>query len=160
MNRERWFLEMGLGAGGYAPGTKLQPAGDNYCQATVNSTGQAAFIMAQGASVSANNTLLVAAGLPQGQFGYFLTSQTQDFVNPPGSSGFLCLGGAIGRFTSQVQNSGPEGVISIAVDLTALPQPTGPVAVMPGDTWNFQCWYRDVGNTNNFTDAVEIMFQP
>jgi hypothetical protein len=33
------------------------------------------------------------------------------------------------------------------------------VAVLPGDTWNFQAWYRDVGGTNNSTDGVEITFQ-
>ena len=32
------------------------------------------------------------------------------------------------------------------------------VAVQPGDTYNFQCWYRDIGNTNNFTDGVSILF--
>ncbi len=45
------------------------------------------------------------------------------------------------------------------MDLTAVPQPTGNVAVQPGDTWNFQAWYRDIGNTNNFTDAVSVLFQ-
>ena len=34
-----------------------------------------------------------------------------------------------------------------------------PVAVQPGDTWNFQAWYRDIGNTNNFTDAVAVTFE-
>ena len=29
----------------------------------------------------------------------------------------------------------------------------------PGDTLNFQAWYRDVGGTNNFTDAVSVLFQ-
>lgn len=28
----------------------------------------------------------------------------------------------------------------------------------PGETWSFQAWYRDVSNTNNFTDAVSITF--
>ncbi len=37
---------------------------------------------------------------------------------------------------------------------------TGPVSVVqPGDTWNFQCWYRDTFNTNNFTDGVSVTFQ-
>ena len=31
-------------------------------------------------------------------------------------------------------------------------------SVMPGETLNFQCWYRDLGNTNNFTDAVSVVF--
>ncbi len=29
----------------------------------------------------------------------------------------------------------------------------------PGDMLFFQAWYRDVGNTNNFTDAVSVTFQ-
>ncbi len=33
------------------------------------------------------------------------------------------------------------------------------VAVLPGETWNFQCWYRDAGGTNNFTDVVSVLFQ-
>ncbi len=68
------------------------------------------------------------------------------------------MGGAIGRY-NQLQNIivGPTG--SIQIDLTAVPQPAGLVAVVPGETWNFQCWYRDVGNTNNFTDAVSVTFQ-
>ena len=36
-----------------------------------------------------------------------------------------------------------------------LVNPTGPVQV--GETWHFQCWYRDVG-TSNFTDAVAVSF--
>ena len=59
---------------------------------------------------------------------------------------------------NQPQNviTGPMGAISI--DLTSMPV-NPPVAAQPGDTWNFQCWYRDVANTNNFTDAVSILFQ-
>ena len=34
-----------------------------------------------------------------------------------------------------------------------------PVAVTPGQAWNFQCWYRDLGGGNNFTDVVRIVFQ-
>ena len=32
-----------------------------------------------------------------------------------------------------------------------------PVAILPGQTWRFQCWHRD-GNSNNFTDAVAVTF--
>ena len=99
---------------------------------------------------------LTADLLPPAQFGYFLTSQTQGFFNPPGSNGFICLGGSIGRF-NQPQNVGQGPTFSIQVDLTNIPV-NPPVAVMPGESWNFQCWYRDVGNTNNFTDGVNIQF--
>ncbi len=45
------------------------------------------------------------------------------------------------------------------LDLTSMPQPTGPVSVQPSETWGFLAWYRDVGNTTNFTDAVSVLFQ-
>ncbi len=138
----------------------LPPLGNQYCGPGVpNSSGASAVITADGSkSVVVNDVTLTAAQLPVGQFGFFLTSQTQGFFNPPGSNGFICLGGAIGRF-NQPQNIGQGPTFSIQVDLTAVPRPTGPVAVQPGDTWNFQAWYRDVGNTNNFTDAVSVTFQ-
>jgi hypothetical protein len=44
------------------------------------------------------------------------------------------------------------------VHLNAIPTPTAFVPVQPGQTWNFQAWYRDLGGTNNFTDALSIMF--
>ncbi len=44
------------------------------------------------------------------------------------------------------------------IDLNNLPLPVGQ-QTMPGDMLFFQAWYRDVGNTNNFTDAVSVTFQ-
>jgi hypothetical protein len=43
----------------------------------------------------------------------------------------------------------------------AIPLGTGPVAILPGETWNFQAWYRDLnpGTTSNFTDGISITFQ-
>ena len=78
--------------------------------------------------------------------------------NPPNSNGFICLGGGIGSY-NQPQNIGQGPSFSIQIDLTAVPQPANLVAVQPGETWNFQAWYRDIGNTNNFTDAVSVQFQ-
>ena len=75
---------------------------------------------------------------------------------PPGSSGILCLAGNIGRFNAVSQIiQGPTGFID--VDLTSIPvNPTA--GVQPGETWNFQGWYRDVPNTSNFTGAVSVTF--
>ena len=83
---------------------------------------------------------------------------------PGGSQGNLCLGGQIGRYVGpgQIQNSGTAGEISLLLALGATPTPSGLVAVQPGETWNFQCWFRDaVGGqaTSNFTNGVEIVFQ-
>ena len=58
--------------------------------------------------------------------------------------------------------SGSEGRIEVPIDLTAIPI-TPPTAILPGETWRFQCWFRDqllFGVTSsNFTDAVRVTFQ-
>ena len=146
--------------------TLLTPIGTNYCSAAVNSTGASGQISALGSDVAAdNNVVLTSSSLPQNAFGFFLTGQTQGFTQTPGgSSGNLCLGGAIGRYVGpgQIQNSGSAGEFSLTLDLTATPQPTGLVSVQAGETWNFTCWHRDAfsgSTTSNFTDGLEIQFQ-
>jgi hypothetical protein len=78
------------------------------------------------------------------------------------SLGNLCLGGAVGRFvgSGQVQNSGQVGMVLLRLDLTQHPSPTGPMAVLAGETWNFQCWHRDQAAVpaSNFSDAIEVVF--
>jgi hypothetical protein len=139
--------------------------GTNYCTANNNSTGTTGVMRATGSAVVAtNNVLLNASSLPLNSFGFFLTSRTQGFVaNPGGSSGNLCIGGGIGRFVGpgQIQNSGSLGEINLAINLTAMPTPVGPVAAVAGETWNFQAWHRDaIGGTatSNFTNGLEILF--
>ncbi|MCP3914934.1 MAG: hypothetical protein GY711_05225 [bacterium] len=129
----------------------------SYCPALPNSTGQPGRIAAAGSAVVAHEDLsLIASDLPPGQFGYFLTSQTPGMFQPPGSSGIICLSGNLGRFSQPaLVIQGPTG--SIALDLDSMPvNPTMPV--LPGASWYYQCWYRDIGNTNNFTDAVQVTF--
>ena len=58
----------------------------------------------------------------------------------------------------QVQNSGTCGNFAIQVDLSALPVNPA-IPAFPGDSWNFQCWFRDVGGTNNLTDGIEVTFE-
>jgi hypothetical protein len=133
--------------------------GTSYCSpAIANSTGAPAFISASGSSLAGGNPLNLAAdGMPQNEFGYFLTSQTQGLFNPPNSGGFICLGGNIGRFNrpGEVQSSGAAGAFDLDVDTLDLP--LIPAAIQPGETWNFQAWFRD-GASSNFTDGVEISF--
>ncbi len=147
-----------------SPGSHLALPCDTYrycTPAALNSTGFPALQWASGSFDVADNELtLTATQLPLNQFGYFLCSQTQSLAQPPGSQGNLCLGGTIGRFNKDVQNSGAVGAFSIQVDLTQLPV-SPPVAVQPGETWNFSAWYRDINPTptSNFTDAVAVMFE-
>ncbi|MCP3916740.1 MAG: hypothetical protein GY711_14385 [bacterium] len=137
--------------------------GVRYCTpANDNSSGAPARIAADGSLFVADQDLtLIAEDLPAGEFGYFLVGANQGQFQPPGSQGVLCLAcgfqgcSGIGRFSQAgfiIQ--GPTG--SIDVDLTGLPT-SPPVAVQAGETWNFQCWYRDQGSSN-FTDAVSVTF--
>ncbi len=137
------------------------PLGTNYCgPAIANSTGASASIFATGSGIAGETLTLTANDLPTNEFGYFLVSSTQGLVSPPGSSGVLCLGGNIGRFNrpGEVGNSGPGGSFFLVADSSALPQ-SPPVSALPGETWNFQAWFRDGSGDSNFTDGVSITFQ-
>ncbi|MCP3918841.1 MAG: hypothetical protein GY711_25110 [bacterium] len=94
---------------------------------------------------------------------------------PASSDGVFCLVGGhpddLGRYEGDVFNSGATGTGSLAIDVNSIPvaggpDPAGPFtrALLSGETWNFQCWYRDdlpPGGVprNNFTDAISILFQ-
>lgn len=144
-------------------GAPLQ--GDSFCQAVVNSTGSTALLCAAGSSsLAANNLSLHASRMPMNAFGIFITSQTQDLVPMAGGgAGTLCLGGAIGRGVGGViYNSGMSGSFSAAADLAALPSPTGPVAAMAGETWNFQAWFRDASGgvaTSNYSNGISVVVE-
>ena len=120
---------------------------------------------------AANNLQLRVFNTAPFTAGYFLVSRTQGFVPHVGwSEGNLCLGGAIGRFTGpgQILTSTPWyastiGRFEFSVDLAAIPTPQGTVAGIPGDTWNFQLWYRDSSSggatLSNFSDALSIVLR-
>ena len=138
--------------------------GSSYCMAAPNSTGSVGAISALGATTAAaNNLTLMASDLPTNQFGIFITSMTQAFVPGAGgtSNGNLCLGGSLGRFSlpNQILTSGSSGSFELTVDTTQIPQGSGFVTIMAGETWNYQAWHRDpVGVGSNFTGGLEVMF--
>jgi len=160
-------------------GTLLQSClpttvGTAYCSGVPNSSGHIGVVGAFGsAQITANDLTIGADGLPPAAATLFLCSRTQGMVTQPGGSqGDLCLGGAIGRFVSQVGLADSSGAFLMSTDpvfapqtfsLGALPQPTGSVAAMVGETWNFQAWHRDfvqgLGPTSNFTEGLSITFQ-
>lgn len=141
--------------------------GDLHCSpAVVNSTGVSANIRAEGSDYAVDNLVtLTANALPQNTFAFFLTSRTSGFVAMPGgSAGNLCLSGAIGRYVGpgQIQSTGLFGEVELDIDLSNHPQPLGLVQVISGETWNFQCWYRDtVGGVSgsNFSSGLSIEFR-
>ena len=135
------------------PGSRV---GSTYCETgNINSSGQAALTVAIGSNeVGANDFVLVASQLPASSLGYFLASRSQGQVTPPGAVGDLCLSGPISRLNAEIV-SGPSD--SIVVDLNAMPG-TPLTAVIAGETWNFQCWFRDGPGMSNFTDATSVDF--
>ena len=139
--------------------------GSPYCgPAASNSSGQPATLEVFGSAAPADGLLaLQARGLPVGQFAYFLASQDAGLVvGPGGSQGTLCLGGAIGRYNlpGQILNTGAACADTLVLDPAQTPTPSGPTSIQVGQTWRFQCWYRDAnpGPTSNFSDAVEVLF--
>jgi hypothetical protein len=151
---------------GYVVEFSSDGLGVSYCSTNPNSQGTEGRMSATGSLAVANNDLTVTASdITSLVFGFFIVSRTEGFVmNPAGSAGNLCLGGAIGRYVGpgQIQNSGLAAEISLPIDLTLIPQPLGFEAVAPGDTWSFQLWHRDSdsgGNpTSNFTDGLRLTF--
>lgn len=160
----RFFAPVAEGWSGFTVGL-AGTFGLRGCNSAVpNSTGFAGRIDASGSSVLAANGLrLSAARLPQSTFGYFLCSRTAGHVpHAGGSQGTLCLGGAVGRYNQSIVNSGPFGNLGILVDFAAMPSPTGAVVASAGETWHFQCWYRDSfagATTSNFTDTVAVSIE-
>ena len=142
---------------------EISVVGPQFCEAAPNSTGSAAWITARGFSWETDASLrLTCSDMPQNSFGHFFVSNVPGFVaNPGGSQGNLCLQGAVGRFNQpgQILNSGSAGSFTLfGVEGIDLPSPTGPVSAMPGETWYFQCWFRDFGPSSNFSNAVEVTF--
>lgn len=139
--------------------------GAEFCEAVPNSTGETGTISAIGSNdASDNNVRLFARNLPTGQFGIFVTSQGFGVVPMAGGSvGTLCIADPlIGRYQSQIQNSGGDGAFSLQIDLTQHPTSLGAVNVTAGQDWNFQGWHRDVvggSATSNYTNAIRIQFQ-
>ncbi len=136
--------------------------GSQFCEANANSTGEAAWITAHGNTWAAGSSARLSChSLPLQSFGHFIVSNQSGFVmNPGGSQGNLCLQGSIGRFRrpGEVMNSGTTGYFEISFDSDDLPSPMGTTGVAPGETWYYQCWFRDVGPSSNFSNAIEVTY--
>jgi len=140
----------------------LDTIGVNYCEANPSTIGVPASIRAYGSSaVAFNDVTLEATDLPAQTFGIFLVSQDEGFVpNLAGQDGNLCLDPAtLARYQGpgQILQASASGTIALPIDLNAIPQGTVPVAVMSGDSWSFQAWFRD-GQSSNLTNGVTVEF--
>ena len=131
------------------------PIGDSYCTAAVNSTGSGAEIEANGSVSLASDNLDLTAGPVPNQPGLFFYGPGQTQV--PFGNGFRCITGPFVRLPIVFASSSE---LFHDVDLGNLPSGG---QINPGDTWNFQAWYRDPmggGAAFNLSDGVEITFTP
>jgi len=142
------------------------PGSTPFCWSTANSTGVPAELERWGTvAINRNDLLVLATGLPQGTFAYFLVSPVPGLVvDFGGSNGALCIRGPIGRFDgpNQVKSSGASGTVLLSVDNGAIPEPAGTYAAQPGMTLYFQAWYRDAFagvHSSNFTSGLVVTFE-
>lgn len=83
-------------------------------------------------------------------------------VVAPLQNGQLCLGGSLHRYQPQLAS----GSTMESTGLVAFSQAHHPPAARlgAGQTWSFQCWYRDVGgpcgHVSNLTNALTVTFRP
>jgi hypothetical protein len=124
-----------------------------------NSTGVGGLLGSAGsASVSADDLALLATQLPPDDQGLFYMGDT--IVAVPFFDGIQCALGTTFRFLDSIQSSGSAGVMST----------TGVVAasgglILPGSTWVFQAWHRDLpvspcGSGANLTNGLQVSFVP
>ena len=112
------------------------------------------------------NTLTLSNS-PNALFGYPMIAAAQGSVtNPPGANGELCVGpSGVGRYNQDLQSTGGSGgyTVDIYNSITGgggggIPGSAGGGALIPGDTWNFQCWNR-VSGGSTFSAALTVTFQ-
>ncbi len=139
--------------------------GSIVCPGNANSTGVGAVLRACGSlAVADNDTTLEVSGLPQNKNVLFVNSRETILVaNPGGSQGNLCIGSlALGRHVNDIVDSGLAGTVSLALDLANVPTNLGRTAVVAGETWYWQAWYRDIEGggaaTSNLSSAVGVTF--
>ncbi len=132
-----------------------------YCTAAPNSAGFGAQISASGsASQAANDLVLEISGAIPSNVGLFYYGPNQ--IEVPFGHGFRCVGGTSFRL-HPAQVADASGQTQRAIDNTLPPANSGPGALMPGSTFQFQYWYRDpaAGGANfNLSNALSVTFAP
>lgn len=144
-----------LGGGGFAW---------NYCQSSPNSFGTLALIGYTGSlDLSHGSFGLMVNGCPPVASSFGMFTYGRDPYNTPFGNGYLC----VSPFTSGIYHMTPQGLGTGAVACSMLTHPAEFSLFQPGDSWNFQFWYRNpqalsVGapTTFNLSDALHVDFAP
>ena len=133
---------------------------ESYCTALPNTSGLPAEIGWSGStSIFANAfTLHVSQGPPL-KNGLFYYGPLEAAV--PWGDGIRCVGGSLQRLS--VIQLDANGEASFPLDFSQAPAGSGPHQLFPGDTSNFQFYFRDpLGGPAgwNYSDALSVAFCP
>lgn len=124
-----------------------------FCRTSPNADGPGARLGWAGtSSLSMDNLVLSAAGLPTEAFGIMFRGQGLGQVSV--GNGQLCVIGSQVRIA--VVQADTAGLVQWQVENTG-----GSTAATAGSTWGFQLWHRDIGGAGyGFTDGVLVTFEP
>ncbi|MFT5430940.1 MAG: hypothetical protein ACI9OJ_001619 [Myxococcota bacterium] len=143
------------------------PCGNEDSEAgCANVTGHGAAVSACGTpSIAADDLVISASGvLPNVSGLFFMGGGNMNQV--PFGDGQLCVfSGMQGVKRYRPSNAGAAAVISLGPGVAGIAEMRwGAGIISPGQTWHFQCWYRDpigpCGNGYNMSNAVSITFAP
>ncbi len=161
-------------------GVGTSSVGFEFCSpSSDNSTGSpAALVGSPGVVAGSNLHLEITGGVP-GQLTYFLVGN-QATSGVVVSNGLFCLVGtstaqfyrynvggtnmnSIGGFDASgtMVNASGTSSTGFGFDVPSTIPDIVPIAIMAGDTWHFQGWYRDTpagSGTSNFTNGLGVTF--
>ncbi len=131
----------------------------------LNSTGQGALLAAGGSSSCAFDELVLqATHLPPSQNAIVFMGAAA-LTSTYGDGLRVVSSGGLGLRRFPLQQADATGYFLQGPGLVALSQAFAPVhQISAGQTWNFQCWYRDpvgpCGTTTNLSNGVSVAFTP
>jgi len=129
----------------------------NYCTLSPNSVGSGATIGSFGSqSVTFNDFTLWANNIPAGEPGIFYYGSTQAAF--PHGNGTQCVA-SMNLYRLPFVHADLFGQAFYQIDFSNPPSFFG--AILPGDTWHFQFWYRDPaggGSGFNFSNGLQVEF--
>lgn len=125
-----------------------------YCEGAPNSVAASgANVTPLGStSIAANDMILFGDSFPAQTF--TLVSRSMVQASQPLGNGTLCIGNPLYRLS--ITQADFLGQVAFPIDTNEVVQGS---QVMPGESWNYQFWYRD-GASSNLSDAVNIVWCP
>ena len=134
------------------------PCAQTYCGSSQN-PNNSAVISITDCDSSAANIYVVAQNAPVGEFALLVVGDGNTTVQPPGSSGDLCVaGGAVlGRYAKEMGVTSSGGDFFVDIQNTSSNYVLNNVLIAPGLSWNFQFWHRE-GAGSTFSEAIAVTF--